>query len=348
MNKKTPKGMPFWLRFIFLLFFSGVMLFSALLYFNSPVSKTVEDRIFIVEGGKSLSTIATDLEKMGYIRTEYLFRIIHKITKDNRNIKTGSYRLASSQTTWAIYQKLLSGQQELVSITVPEGWTLKQIARLLHNKGVTDYDGFMDAAHDREILDSLKIPGEDIEGYLFPDTYNFPRDYEPYYILSLFLDNFRNKMDKIYPDWFEMTDEQLYDKIIMASIVEREYRAKQEAPLIASVFYNRLDSWYPRLESCATVTYVITDILNQPHPERLTDQDIRVDSSYNTYEISGLPPGPISNPGTIALEASFYPAKTDFIYFVVKDITEGTHNFSSDYDDFMVHKMQYLRSYRSK
>lgn len=348
MSKRSKSRMPFWMKSILFLFFCGVAAAAFLLYLNSPVDEEGKDRIFIVEEGEILSTIASDLEAGEYIRSQYLFRGIQKISKDNRSIKTGSYKLSSAQNTWQIYQDLLSGKQELVSITIPEGWTLRQIAELLDRRGVTSYDGFMDAARDQEILESLKIPGENIQGYLFPDTYNFPRNYEPYYILQLFLKNFRDKMDEIYPDWFEMTEEQLYDKIIMASIVEREYRAEEEAPMIASVFYNRLDSWYPRLESCATVTYIITEVLEKPHPERLTDQDIQVDSPYNTYENSGLPPGPIANPGSVALKAAFYPAKTDYIYFVVKDVAQGTHNFSSDYEDFMVHKNQYLRSYRSK
>jgi UPF0755 protein len=128
----------------------------------------------------------------------------------------------------------------------------------------------------------------------------------------------------------------------MASIVEREYRRAAEAPLIASVFYNRLE-YNIGLESCATLGYIITDIQNKPHPEYLTAEDKRIDSPYNTYKWAGLPPGPISSPGAVALEAAFRPADTGYYYFVLKNPQTGEHYFSEDLQEHNWAKYYYLK-----
>jgi len=128
----------------------------------------------------------------------------------------------------------------------------------------------------------------------------------------------------------------------MASIVEREYRADDEAPLIASVFYNRLKR-NVGLESCATLEYIITEIQNKAHPEYITLDDEKINSPYNTYKWAGLPPGPISNPGKIALEAAFHPAKTSYMYFVLKDAQAGRHFFSRDLSEHNQAKYLYLK-----
>jgi UPF0755 protein len=135
----------------------------------------------------------------------------------------------------------------------------------------------------------------------------------------------------------------LRDRVVLASIVEREYRAPEEAPLMASVFYNRLNARM-RLQSCATVAYVLTEELGRPHPESLTYGDLEVDSDYNTYARWGLPPGPISNPGRVALLAAFEPAETPFLYFVLRDPEAGRHEFSVSLDEHNEKKFLYLKS----
>jgi len=317
-------------------------------YLNAPSENKKENSIFLVRSGETVSYIARNLQDQKYIKNYNLFLIYHRLLDSEGGINIGSYDIPQDATTWQIYQKLINGEQDFVSVTVPEGWTLKNIATLLDEKGVVSSDKFLEATEDPELLKAWSIEADNFEGYLFPDTYHFPLSYDASFVVGVFLENFQNKIDLIYPDWRELTAKQLHDKVIMASIVEREYRSAEEAPLIASVFYNRLDSWYPRLESCATVTYIITDILNKPHPSRLTNRDIEMDHPYNTYEHGGLPPGPISNPGRVALEAAFNPAETNYIYFVVKDPEEGTHNFSSNYEEFQRNKYDYLRNFRSK
>jgi UPF0755 protein len=129
-----------------------------------------------------------------------------------------------------------------------------------------------------------------------------------------------------------MTARGIYDTVILASIVEREYRAASEAPLIAGVFANRLRQRWG-LYSCATIEFIITEIQGKPHPEVITIEDTRIDNPYNTYIWMGLPPGPIANPGIVALNAAFNPAKTDYYYFRVDDAAQGTHHFSTDFSE---------------
>jgi UPF0755 protein len=155
---------------------------------------------------------------------------------------------------------------------------------------------------------------------------------------------FFKRLAHIYPQYTELNRNELFKKVIIASIVEREYRREDEAPVIASVFYNRL-AIGQKLESCATVAYVLTDIKGRPHPERLTWADIKVSSPYNTYEYYGLPPGPIGNPGDTALIASFRPLKTSYRYFVLKDPATGRHEFSDTFQKHLSAKELYIKGY---
>jgi UPF0755 protein len=135
---------------------------------------------------------------------------------------------------------------------------------------------------------------------------------------------------------------ELHEKVILASIVEREYRLPEEAPLIASVFVNRL-RYNIGLESCATLEYIITDLEDKPHPRYLSEEDKRIKSPYNTYMWAGLPPGPISNPGRVALAAALHPARTNFYYFVLKDAETGQHYFSDSLKQHNWAKYYYLK-----
>jgi len=241
-----------------------------------------------------------------------------------------------------VHDLLVAGYQEQVKLTIPEGWTLKKIARYMEDKGIADREDFLEAASSPSLLDQFGIPAENLEGYLFPDTYFFPRGYPAYGVVEEMVENFFRRLADIAPEALQWDRERLHRRVIMASIVEREYRRSEEAPLIASVFYNRLD-YNIGLESCATLGYIITDIQDKPHPEFLSAEDKRIDSPYNTYRWAGLPPGPISSPGAVALEAAFHPADTGYYYFVLKNPETGEHYFSEDLKEHNWAKYYYLK-----
>ncbi|MDC7221446.1 MAG: endolytic transglycosylase MltG [Spirochaetales bacterium] len=325
---------------------AGLFLFKS---YNQAPEEWVEEYSLLVEPGMTISSIGHLLERDGIISSYYVFRFIHEIKGGKNIIPTGAYTLSPGMESSEVYEKLVAGEQDMISLTLPEGWTVSKIAKRLEAYGVCNEKDFLAVASDRDFIDSLGLSAETLEGYLFPDTYRFVYDESAENVARAMVENFLGQLSRLYPDWKDLTDEQLRNKITMASIIEKEYRLEEEAPLIASVFYNRLDSPnFPFLQSCATVVYVITDKLGKAHPDRLLYRDLEIESPYNTYNTEGLPPGAICSPGLTALDASFYPAQTNYVFFVVKDSRIGSHNFSSDYGDFLENKDNYLESFRSK
>ncbi|MDR1862851.1 MAG: endolytic transglycosylase MltG [Treponema sp.] len=328
---------------LFFLALGGVM------YFNSPpeplpkpagqgsapgeAGLAVEEdgSLFLeVKSGESAFSVGKRLEEAGIIRSRYFWYFLSRFTRDY--IKTGAYRIELPASQLRIHSLLVSGDQILVRITVPEGVTLKKIARILEEAGVCGADAFLSAAASREILDSYGIPGKTMEGYLFPETYFFPYSFPAEKVIAAMAGTFFSRLGEIAPESLAMGGGEIFRKVIIASIVEREYRVDEEAPLMAGVFYNRLDIGMA-LQSCATVEYVITEIQGRPHPEVLYNRDIEIRDPYNTYMYPGLPPGPISVPGRTALEAAFNPASAAYLYFRLTDPDVGRHYFSRTFDD---------------
>jgi UPF0755 protein len=171
-----------------------------------------------------------------------------------------------------------------------------------------------------------------MEGYLYPDTYLFPPDYPASRVVAAMADTFFVRLREIQGEPLSLSPEELNCRVILASIVEREYRVEEEAALMAGVFYNRLEIGMA-LQSCATVEYVITEIQGRPHPEVLYTRDTKIRDPYNTYIRPGLPPGPISAPGRVALQSAFNPADSDYLYFRLADPASGRHYFSRTLDD---------------
>jgi len=323
----------------------GLLLSAAgglLLLNSSPAHGSTGDRLFSIQRGESLSRISERLQGEGYIRFAPLLDVIGRIRGTQGAFKAGYYRIPSGASTLAVHQLLVEGAQSLEKLTIPEGWTLGKIARHLEAQGVCAAADFVAAARSPQLLAKYGVQGSSLEGYLFPDTYLVPRPFPADTMVDLMVRTFFDAMAVIHPAWREMPPEKLRDTLIVASIVEREYRIAEEAPLIASVFYNRLKKNIG-LESCATLEYIITEIQQKAHPEYITIEDEKVDSPYNTYKWAGLPPGPISNPGRTALAAAFHPAQTAYLYFVLKDPEAGRHFFSRDLTEHNQAKRLYLK-----
>ena len=317
--------------------------------YNQPPSDWNEDFTILIEPGMSVSSIGRDLEESDVLSSYYVFRIYHEVLGRGNTIPTGSYTLNPDMTGIDVYKKLVSGEQDLITLTIPEGWTASMVAARFQESGVCSASDFLRVVRDGDFIESVGFNAPSLEGYLFPDTYRFVYGESAENVVRAMVGNLIVQLDRIYPDWRDLTEEQLKNKITMASIVEKEYRLPEEAPLIASVFYNRLDSpEFPKLQSCATVVYVITEVQGKPHPDRLLYRDLEIADPYNTYYAEGLPPGAIASPGYTALDAAFHPAQTNYVFFVVKDSNAGSHNFSSSYGDFLDNKDSYLESFRSK
>jgi UPF0755 protein len=339
---------------LFFIFFT----LAVLIYFNSPPAPPPKpakqssgpgERLFIekdgslfleVRSGETAFSVGNRLEEAGIIRSRYFWYFLSRFTKEY--IKTGAYRIELPASQIRIHSLLVSGDQILVRVTIPEGATLKKTARILEETGICDAGAFLFAAASREILDGYGVPGETMEGYLFPETYFFPYSFPAEKVAAAMADTFFSRLGEIAPESLSMDRDELFKKVIIASIVEREYRIDEEAALMAGVFYNRLNIGMA-LQSCATVEYVITEIQGRPHPEVLYNRDIEIRDPYNTYLRPGLPPGPISAPGKTALEAAFNPAPAAYLYFRLTDPGAGRHYFSRTLDDHIRAGVLYVK-----
>ena len=300
------------------------------------------DPLFSIDRGENLGGISRRLRDQGFIRSAALLDVIARLAGTQGDIKAGYYRIPAGSSTLAVHRLLTVGSQKLAKVTIPEGWTARKIANHLEALGICPAADFLAAVRSPVLREKYGVTGPTLEGFLFPDTYFVPQPFSGEAMAEVMAKTFFDNVGAIEPGWRALPPRQLQDTIVMASIVEREYRADDEAPLIASVFYNRLKRNIG-LESCATLEYIITEIQNRAHPEYITRDDEKIDSPYNTYKWAGLPPGPISNPGKIALEAAFRPARTDFYYFVLKDAQAGRHYFSRNLNEHNQAKYLYLK-----
>lgn len=276
------------------------------------------------------------------LRPKYLKIIYPKVQMPEKlDFQCGLYKISPSMNYAEIIQIFAEGRKEIIKVSIPEGLTISKVATLLEKNEICKKDKFIDACYNKEIIDSFQIPADSLEGYLFPDTYYLDYGMDEKQIANLMVKTFFTQIKSI--EGFEkLTPVQIHETVKLASVVEREYRLPEEAPLIASVFSNRIKNSIG-LYSCATVEYIITEILGKPHPTRIFDSDLKIDNPYNTYMYNGLPPGPISNPGVVALKASAKPAKTDYFYFQVADPSIGKHVFNKTFSEHVQNHNLYTK-----
>lgn len=289
---------------------------------RAPMSLTVAVKVDI-QRGSSLSSIADMLEAKGVIRWNLAFKATAYLLGIQEDLKSGQYEIPAFSSTFDVLSILKKGAAVLQKVTIPEGLTVQEVADILEEQGYADAAIFVQFADSYEVFPGIT----GAQGFLFPDTYVFSEGFTEEMLVKLMVDNFFERLLAAYPDYKSMSAKELYDKVVLASIVEREYRVPEETPLMASVFYNRIAKGI-RLESCATVAYAITHEYGRPYPRRLYYADLEIKSAYNTYRNLGLPPAPIANPGYHALYGTFNPADTDYLFFVLKDRDAGQHYFS--------------------
>ncbi|MGI5172052.1 endolytic transglycosylase MltG [Treponema sp. OMZ 840] len=297
----------------------------------SDTGTETDEYRMIVASGATLRTVARDLKAQGIIRSADFFYLYGRFKRIF--LKAGIYKINGGMSVSEICALLQSGRQEYISVALAEGLTLRKIAEILEKNGVTSAQDFIQAAHKTDLLNEFGIPAASFEGYLFPDTYNFDYGMNAEKVVRLLANNFFTKIRSLSElnDKNNQTAQDLHNIVILASIIEREYRIPEEAPLIASVFVNRLKKNIG-LYSCATLVYILTEIEGREHPELIKIEDTKIDNPYNTYKWAGLPPGPISNPGLTALKAAAAPPKTSYYYFRLTDSTKGSHIFTENFD----------------
>ena len=276
---------------------------------------------FSIRAGEPFSSINYRLVKQGIISSAKAFHRYTRVKNAYSQFKTGDYLIKSNSNMLDVFDTLVKGVPLATVVTIPEGKNLFEIAKILEEKKIAKYDEFVALAKDPNVTQALGIDAQRVEGYLYPETYHFGRSMKPKQIIETMVQTFKNKTKDL--PW-EKTDLDFHQLVTLASVVEKETGASFERPIIAGVFLNRLKKKM-RLQSDPTTIYGIYEQFNG----NLRKKHLQETTPYNTYRISGLPQGPICNPGIEALNAVIHPQKHRYLYFVSKN--DGTHVFTETY-----------------
>ena len=286
----------------------------------SPVDANAKPVQLKVVRGMSSQAIADQLAENNLIHNRWTFVFVTHLSGTSHRLQVGTYRLSGAMSIPQIIDHLKTGKVVTQRFVVPEGLTVVQIAKLWEKAGFGTEAAFKQAVCDPEWLQKYKIGGETLEGYLFPNTYQFPDGATPQVILEIMLGEFEQRWTAEFTDEAKALGFSKHEVITLASIIEAEARVPDERPLVSAVFHNRLRRGW-KLQADPTALYGLG---NPDRPPRAAD--LRVDSPYNTYLYKGLPPGPICNPGWASILAALRPASVDYMYFVA--IGDGRHHFS--------------------
>ncbi|MCP9471200.1 MAG: endolytic transglycosylase MltG [Nitrospira sp.] len=302
----------------------AMALYQMIRWAESPLlsdSDHPSPKVVVIPAGWTLQQVAAVLEREHVIKSRFAFVWLARAQEADRKIQPGEYELHAAMPPAEILSKLLTGRVVLHSVTIPEGYTIAQIADMLSERDITDRAEFIRLARDKSFIQTLKISAESLEGYLFPDTYRFARRTAAADVIKTMVD----QLDRVFSVEWQGRAKDLgltrHQVLTLASVIEKETGSADERPRISSVFHNRLKKNIP-LQSDPTVIYGL------PHFDgNLRKKDLSHPSPYNTYRWVGLPPGPIASPGADSIRAALYPASTPHLYFVSKN--DGTHYFST-------------------
>ncbi|MFC5471676.1 endolytic transglycosylase MltG [Cohnella suwonensis] len=293
-----------------------------------------------ITSGMRAKKVSELLEQNGLIRNASLFSGWMKLKGEGSRFQAGVYELTPGMSMEQIVTKLNNGEiiaAATIRFTIPEGFTIEQIAGRLADAADIDKAKFLDAAKkpglwagsawtkSLPVDNSLKYP---LEGYLFPETYEMKRGSTELDVIDRMLTELDRRLDQLPEDWQSVMEERgltVHQLLTIASLVEREVVVDEERPLVSGVIQNRLKKKMP-LQIDATIQYLL-----DKQKERLLEGDLKVDSPYNTYLNAGLPPGPIASPSYKSIEAALYPEKSDYMYYVTKKDGTNTHLFAVTY-----------------
>lgn len=275
---------------------------------------------FEIAQDEPLSRVASRLANEGLIRNQSYFVVFGRLTGSERQLKPGEYALSPSMRPLEMLYRFRHGLVVLHPLTIPEGYSVRQIAAVLREAGLGDPEEFLELTESPEFVRELGLDVPSLEGYLFPDTYAFPRGVATSEMVRRMVERFRETFQPVWAARAAELGLTQHQVVTLASIIEKETGAGIERPIISAVFHNRLRLRMP-LQSDPTVIYPIKNF-----DGNLRKVDLVRDNPYNTYRRRGLPPGPIASPGREALEAALYPSPVDYLYFVARN--DGSHHFS--------------------
>ena len=288
---------------------------------HAPVTPPANTSL-LLHSGYSTRRIAAELKKAGVIRSEIAFRLWH-LLHPKPSLKAGEYRFERAATLPQVYERIARGDIYFHVVTIPEGYTMFDIAKAMEDAGLGSAADFLRVAETQtQLISDLAPEATSLEGYLFPNTYQFTRTESLEEMAAAMVHQFRAVAQEIGLN----TD--IPRVVTMASIVEKETAAPEERPLVASVYYNRL-AQNMALDADPSVIYA--ELQTGTYQGSLHHADMAVNSPYNTYRFPGLPPGPIGNPGRSSLEAALHPDNSKFLYFVSDG--NGHHRFARSLEE---------------
>jgi len=319
--------------FIILLF---LIFFIYLVILTYPINNT--ESVYIPKG-LNASQIAEHLYNKGIIRDRYSFILATKLLLKSKSLKAGRFYINNANNLFTLINILSRDAVAQVKVTIPEGYTIKQIAEVLEVRLGIKKEEFIALTKNDSILKLYNIMSPTLEGYLFPDTYVFSYGVSAGEVIHTMISRFFQVINDSIREVINNSEWDLNKVLTLASIVEGECKYDFERPIVASLYINRLKKRM-RLEADPTIQYIIPD-----GPRRIYSKDLEIDSPYNTYKYKGLPPGPVNNPGLKSILAVLNPANTKYLYMVHNG--DGTHTFTHDYKKFLKakNKLQKIRKY---
>lgn len=341
------------MRTIFILFVVAVLACGGWLGWALTQPVTPSGQTFVLlHPGYSTRRIATELQSAGVIRSADAFVVWHYL-HHKRSLKAGEYLFDTSATAVDVHRRLVRGDVYFHTVVIPEGFNMFDIAQAVQNAGLGSSEEFLKVAtSDTALIADLAPDAKTLEGFLFPNTYEFTRMQSMEEIAGAMVKQFRQVAKEIglITD-AKMTDvkdsdaqrDDVQQTVILASIIEKETAAPEERPLVASVYYNRM-ARHGLLQADPSVIYA--ELLQGSYTGALHHADMQFNSAYNTYTHPGLPPGPIGNPGKTSLEAAMHPAETDYLYFVSNG--NGHHRFARNLEEHNKNVAAYRKAVTGK
>ena len=293
-------------------------------YYNAP-----SNEIFVeIPRGLDTERIAKLLVESGILRHRLPFIAYLRFTNNAGRIKAGEYRFSDLASPKQVARRLIRGDVYYRSFTIPEGLTARETIELLARNGFGVIEEMESLLLKTDWISDMNPDAENLEGYLFPETYHFGRKADSAQIINTLVEQFRKRYREIAAEFPLRAGWNTSRIVILASMIEKEVQKAEERPIVSSVFYNRLERKMP-LACDATIIYALK--LSGTYNGNIRKADLSMESPYNSYRNRGLPPGPIANPGADSLRAALNPAETEYLYYVSRN--DGTHVFSKTYSE---------------
>lgn len=316
MNQKFMRG------FVAILVLGGLLLGTVAVYWSfRPYRGFGNERFVEVQRGTSSRAIARELAQSGVVSSPWTFLLV-RLLHPGAKLQAGEYRFHSAQNAWQVFDILRRGEIYYEELTIPEGSNIFDIAGLLRHSDTVRADDFLKAAANPQSIHDLDPHAPSLEGYLFPSTYRLTHKSSAAQLCRMMTSEFRKQWAGLQ----NSNGQDIHTVVTLASMVEKETGVASERPLVAAVFFNRLQKGIP-LQCDPTTVYAA--LLDNRYVGVIHRSDLTSTNPYNTYTHSGLPPGPITNPGIASIRAALNPAKTTFLYFVAKADGSGSHQFST-------------------